>query len=238
MQIAQPPLPPSQQPFSPDDYVSPMTEAVTASSPLDSSVLSPRGAYAGIQERMNASIQNPYAMPDQAQFSPPNATGAVSEIEHFSGAYLAAVGALSPMTPPQPQMGFMRSTQPIPSGIAGLTGIAGPPEPPEPQPNTTGVATNINRMRDDSIDAFAALEKETQGYAQRKQSVEPFPLYEVKGFRSENVRAEGWAPSGLKPNRRAPSSPERYQLIDEAPDINDGAPVLHEPGQLRKKGRY
>jgi hypothetical protein len=237
MQIAQPPVLPSQQPFSPDDYVSPMTEAVTGSSPLDSSVLSPPGAYAGIQERMNASVQNPYAMPDQAQFSPPNAAGAVSEIEHFSGAYLAAVGALSPMTPAQPPMAFMQSTQPIPNGIAGLTGIAGAREPLLPRPDTTGVATNTNRMRDDSIDAFAALEKETQGYVQRKQSVEPFPLYEVKAFRSGNVRAEGWVPPGLKPNRRAPSSPERYQLIDEAPDVNDGAPILHEPGQLRKKGR-
>lgn len=250
MQLA--PDPPSvseQQPFSPDDYVSPMTEGANISSPGNAAVISPPGAYGSILERLNASEINPYAMPEQSQFARP--AGAVSEIEHFSGAYMAAIGSLSPMTPPQARMGYMQSNQPVHPGppkgnswLSALKGVDGTPPPPEPQYDTTPgtgayIPANINRLRDDSIDtfaAFAAQDKETGGISKRKQSTEPFPLYEAKGILSENVREEGWVPSGLRPNKKAPNSPNRYQLVDQAPD--DGALVLHEPGQLRgKSGR-
>jgi hypothetical protein len=249
MQIAQdPPSVSEQQPFSPDDYVSPMTDGAHIASPGNAAVISPPGAYGSIQERMNTGEINPYAMPAQSQFSRP--AGAVSEIEHFSGAYMAAIGSLSPMTPPQPHMGYMQSNQPShpapPKGnawLTALTGVDGVPAPLEtPQDTNAGVPAVVPakkyRFRDDSIDAFAALEKESEGYAKRKYSTEPFPLYEPKRTLSENVREEGWVPSGLRPIKRAPSSPNRYQLVDQEPDISEGAQVLHEPGQLRgKNGR-
>ena len=248
----EPPLVSEQQPFSPDDYVSPMTDGANIISPANNAaMISPPGAYGSIQGRLNAGAMNPYAMPEQSQFSRP--AGAVSEIENFSGAYMAAIGGLSPMTPPQPQMGSMQSNQPIhpapPKGdawISALRGVDGVAPPPDARPETSrGIGASVpvksNRFRDDSmvsIDAFAALKQETAGYANRKYSTEPFPLYEPKRNVSANIREEGWVPSGLRPTKRAPSSPNRYQLVDEAPYISEGAQVLHEPGQLRgKNGR-
>jgi hypothetical protein len=246
MQLAaEPTVVSEQQPFSPDDYVSPMTEGANVSSPANAGVISPPGAYGSIEQRLNASESNPYAMPEQSQFARP--VGAVSEIEHFSGAYMAAIGSLSPMTPPQARMGYMQSNQPVhpgpPTGnnwLSSLRGVDGtaPLETSYDTIPATGayIPANINRLRDDSLDAFSALDKEIGGGNKRKQSIEPFPLYEPRGILSENVREEGWVPSGLKPNKRAPSSPNRYQLVDQMPD--DSAPVLHEPGQLRgKSGR-
>jgi hypothetical protein len=250
MQLAQdPPAVSEQQPFSPDDYVSPMTDGLNMTSPGYGAMISPPTAYGSIQERMNASEINPYAMPEQSQFARP--AGAVSEIEHFSGAYMAAIGGLSPMTPPQAQMGYMQSSQPVhpapPKGnswLSSLTGVDGTPPAPVPGYDiipaaaagvaAAGAGAHVNRLRDDSVDTFAAFGKG----GKRKYSTEPFPLYEPRGITSENVREEGWVPSGLRPTKCAPSSPNRYQLVDQAPDINDGAPVLHEPGQLRgKSGR-
>lgn len=244
--VVDPPSVSEQQPFCPDDYVSPMTAGANTPDPGNRVVISPPGAFGSIEERINASQMDTYTMPEQSQF--PRPIGAVSEIEHFSGAFIAAIGGLSPMTPAQARIGYMQSNQPVhhdplpeSTWLSSLKGVDGIPPPPEPLQDTASradiaVATSINRPRGDSIGVFAGIGKEYRGPAMRKQSIEPFPLYEAAGLQGENVREEGWVPSGLKPAKRTMSSPNRYQLVDEAPDVNGGAPVLHEPGQLRKKG--
>lgn len=61
------------------------------------------------------------------------------------------------------------------------------------------------------------------------------------GFRSENVRMEGWQPASLRPARnedteQVSDATPRYQLLDQPP--SDGVPVLHAPGQLRGSARH
>jgi hypothetical protein len=230
--------PPAQAPV-PDDFVSPMSERANKSSPpLNPYVFSPASEYRGIQERMNASADNPYAgnpyagnpyadnsyadnpyanpyaMPEESFSSQPNNNVRNSELENFSGAYMAAVGEMSPPTPPQPaQAGNTRDRGVAPMGPGHLRdrelGLG------------MGVGLNPSRRRDNS-DVWP-----------EDQSTEPFPLYEARGFRSENVRMEGWTPKELRPTKRAPNSPQRYELVDEPPQ--DGVQVLHNPGQLRGK---
>lgn len=185
--VDDPPTAAEQQPFSPDDYVSPVTDVANIASPENRAVISPPGAFASIQERMDA--ENPYAMPEQSQFLRP--PGAVSEIEHFSGAYMAAIGGLSPMTPPQPQMGYVQAKDAIPgppkggAWLTALTGVDGVSPPQTAQQEISRSvdpvvpAATTNRYRDDSIDAFAALQKESEGYAKRKFSTEPFPCMKL-----------------------------------------------------------
>jgi len=67
----------------------------------------------------------------------------------------------------------------------------------------------------------------------------------VPGFRSENVRREGWEPAGLQVNRELTPPPRvvervsdgtpRYQLVDQPPV--GSVPVLHSPGQLRGQNK-
>lgn len=222
--------PPAQAPV-PDDFVSPMSERANKSSPpLNPYVFSPASEYRGIQERMNASADNPYAgnpymddshadnpyanpyaMPEESFSSQPNNNVRNSELENFSGAYMAAVGEMSPPTPPQAAQTGNRRVAPMGPGHLRDSELG----------MGMGVGVNPTRRRDNS-DVWP-----------EDQATEPFPLYEARGFRSENVRMEGWTPRELRPTKRAPNSPQRYELVDEPPQ--DGVQVLHTPGQLRGK---
>jgi hypothetical protein len=256
------------QPYSPDDFVSPMSEGLQPSPPVNPSAFQPLDQhldphldqpiprevdlaepsysdafrppdhsmfspteYQGIEERAreNASMQAPelfYPSPSLNEEGQPF----VSEIDNFSHSFHAAIAQMSPPTPPQPQ--FQSQSRDPESSNVEL------PPPRDTHIHSNPFSGSSGRGRSDGYERAAADDKET---GLQTASAVPIIRKTAPGFRSENVRMEGWQPAELRPAKtpspeRASDATPRYQLVDQPP--LDGVPVLHSPGQLRGNARH
>lgn len=172
--------------------------------------------YQPISDRMreNAAV----SVPEPHYYYPPppgiNEEGLplVSEIDDFAHNFHTALAQMSPPTPPQPQ----------------LSNIELPPLRDASSRSTLGM---------EITDGYAQAEDKETGAAAPQQA--PIIRKTVGGFRSENVRKEGWQPHGLRaarsesPEREGEGTTPRYQLVDQPP--SEGVRVLEGPGQLRAK---
>lgn len=255
------------QPFSPDDFVSPMTAVPQATPPMNPSAFQPLDhamfsptEYQGIEDRMRENAAIPTPEPEMVEYyqPTPNLTDPfVSEFDDFSNSFHAALAQMSPPTPPQAHFGA--SLQPQQYG-------APPPQPqysPAQQtqfhggdtPETSNVELppfrdthfHSGQMPDGTLgvdsdnddDYGNTAEDKEIGMAMPAQRHAPIIRKTVPGFRSENVRMEGWQPASLRPAKT--ESPERegdatprYQLVDQPPI--EGVKVLHTAG-LKGKHR-
>lgn len=192
--------------------------------------------------RENATMEDPAPQlydPEPPSFNDDDGLH-VSEIDDFSHSFHAAIAQMSPPTPPQTQF-QSQSRDPESSNV----------ELPPPRDthihsgqfpsSVLGMGAAIIRGRSGS--GYEAAEDKEMGMESSSGGGRaPIIRKTVPGFRSENVRMEGWQPASLRPATKTPSpervsdSTPRYQLVDEPP--SDGVPVLHSPGQLRGNARH
>lgn len=180
----------------------------------------------------------------------------VSEIDDFSHSFHAALAQMSPPTPPQahfgatlqpqygapdqPQFSAPQQTQFHGGDTPETSNVELPPFRDtymHPGQNPDG---SLSMDGDDEDDEYGSSAEDKEiGMAMPAKWHAPIIRKTVPGFRSENVRMEGWQPASLRPAKaespeRVSDATPRYQLVDQPP--LEGVKVLHTAG-LKGKHR-